>query len=119
MIAGTSSDLMNVKQAASAGRPSLADIGSAGQGGLMATITIGCDPAPLQAVIDELLADLAQRPLEVVDAVLGRFQALAQPTRIESRGFPAAGAGECLVVLHASDALFGLLAAVRAGDFDV
>lgn len=85
----------------------------------MTTITIGCDPAPLQAVIDELLAELAKRPLEVGHLVLCRFQALAQPTRIESRGLSATGASECLVVLHASDSLLGLLAAVRAGDFDV
>lgn len=85
----------------------------------MTTVLIGCDPAPFQSVIAELLAELADRPLEVCQAALHRVEAFAQPARIESRCFSAAGAGECLVVLHASDSLLGLLAAVRAGDFDV
>lgn len=85
----------------------------------MALITIRCDAAPLQAVIDALLVELADCPLEVVQSALRGAESLAQPARIESRGFSATGAGECLVVLHASDALLGLLAAVRAGNLNV
>lgn len=82
----------------------------------MTKIAIGCEPAPLQAVIDELLAELANCSVEVGQMALRRFEALDHVARIESRGFAAAGAGVCLVVFHASDSLLGLLAAVRAGD---
>lgn len=83
------------------------------------TISIDCDSTPLNATVDALFAEFAKRSLEAVAVRLGAVQALAQPARIESRGFAAAGAGKCFVVLHASDALLRFLAAVRAGDFDV
>ena len=84
-----------------------------------ARITLTAEASPLNSVTQELLAELAQRPREVVDAVLRALQAIAQPARIEQRDFPAPGASEVALVFHASDAFLGLLSAVRARDFDV
>ena len=82
------------------------------------SVVIEIDGSPALAVIDELFAELAKRPLETRQAVLCRLEALEQPFCIQGRNDPAVAAGEVLLVLDASDGLLCLLAAVRAGDFD-
>lgn len=86
---------------------------------MAATVTIDCDSSPFAAVTAELLAELSKRRLQARLVRARGLEALAQPGRVEVRDFSAPGAGKYLVVLHASDALLGFLAAVRAGEFDV
>jgi hypothetical protein len=84
-----------------------------------ARITLRADAAPLNSAIGSLLAEFSKRALQPGLIGARASEALAQPARIEQRDFSAPGASEVGLILHPSDALLGLLAAVRAGDFDV
>lgn len=83
------------------------------------TITLACEPTALTTVVEALAVELLERRLEPVQTAIHAAKALEQPARVEVRHLAAGGAGECLLLLHASDELLGFLAAVRAGKFDV
>ena len=84
-----------------------------------AHLTLTCDPTALTTVVEALTVELLHRRLEPVQASIHAAKALEKPARVEVRHLAAGGAGECLLLFHASDELLGFLAAVRAGKFDV
>ena len=83
------------------------------------TITINCEATALTTVMSALAVELRQRRLEPVQTAIHAAKALEKPARVETRYLAAGGAGECLLLFHASDELLGFLAAVRAGKFDL
>ena len=85
----------------------------------MRDTVISCDTQPAQAILAALLEHLSNVPLEVVDRFVGRFEAIAQPFRIDVDRSAAAGAGDVRVVLQPAKALLELVGALRAGDLDV
>lgn len=62
------------------------------------------------------LSELAERLPEVCNSLLGYLDAGEQLFRFDVDGRAAAVAGECGIRPYPSDALIGLLAALRAGD---
>lgn len=84
-----------------------------------ARIQLVCHADPVRILLDALLAELADRPREVVQAVLRRFESIDKPLCVERETLAAVHADQVLFVLQPSEALLALLAAVRAGDFDV
>lgn len=85
------------------------------------TITLSLDAAPVERFCADLLAELAQRPPQTVQAAVDRFHALGESawtTRVDL-DLGAAAAPNHRVALEPSEPLLALLAALRAGDLDL
>lgn len=74
---------------------------------------------PLLADIRALAPELAQAPAEFVDRFCSAVEAGVQLATVDLDGAAATAAGELRVVLQPSDFLRGLMAAVRARNFDL
>lgn len=80
------------------------------------------DPAALASLRDLLSTELAERPLEVRQAFLRRFFGLGKSAwtiRLELDHGAAGSAANARIVVEPAEPLLALLAAFRAGDFDL
>lgn len=84
-----------------------------------ASIQIHCDATSFEVAIRGLIAQLANRPVEVRERFLRRFDAIAQPFRCAVVHQAATGSMDVLVDLQPSAALLDLVSALWAGEFDV
>ena len=82
------------------------------------TMRINADSAGAVDLMRQLLAELGNAPLEISQAFVHGFQALAQPFRIDDYQGLATGADEVCIVLQPSRSFLDLVAAFRAGDLD-
>lgn len=85
---------------------------------MMATATLTVSLSPEIGACVSVLADLAQRSLQVRDALVGRLESSAQPGSLDLDLLVAARASDGLVVLEPSELLLELVRAARAGELD-
>ena len=82
------------------------------------TLTIECDASAIQLLLDGLLEQLAELPLEIRLRIARRFESIAQPFRLDVDRDTTAGAGNCCIVFQPSEALLEFASALRARQFD-
>ena len=83
----------------------------------MARLSVACDVARLCADL-ELLAQAAERSLQIRERLLDLLDGCAQLVRVHAEGLPAGRADEFRIQFQLADGLRDLAAAVRAGEFD-
>ncbi len=83
----------------------------------MSRISIAADAALLCADL-ELLADAANRSLQVRQRLLDFLDSGAEFVRVDGEALPAGPAGELRIRFELADGLRSLVVAVRAGQFD-
>lgn len=87
-----------------------------------AMVQLSCDRSKANGLLDSLPAELAQRPLQVRKAFVDRLHALGEAAwtvRIDLNVGATACAAQHRVVFEPAEPLLRLLAAFRAGDFDL